>query len=154
MFRLVFRNLSPDTVNAFWKCSLLRGFFFYYYKNLEIYEVGRLAILQKRDFAKFGYKRKSKVDFFWESRYIWRHGRSYDLNLPNLAFFKNSKIWRKNCAIFFTKKKISVLGFVPLFIIIAKWRNFDPNFFLKKMQLTQCKKIGKKETRKKNPPLR
>jgi len=39
-------------------------FIYYYYKNLEIYEVGRLAILQKRDFATFGYKRKSKVEFF------------------------------------------------------------------------------------------
>lgn len=65
MFRQVFRNLSPDIVNSFLEMLTIAGLFiYYYYKNLEIYEVGRLAILQKRDFATFGYKRKSKVEFF------------------------------------------------------------------------------------------
>ncbi len=64
-----------------------------------------MAILQKRDFATFGYKRKSKVDFFRESRYIWRHCRSYDLNLPSSAFFfKTQKYGEKIVPFCFSKK--------------------------------------------------
>jgi hypothetical protein len=63
---------------------------------------------------------------------------------------------KKLCHFFFKKIKILCTGICStFFIIIAKWRNFDPKKKeKKKMQLTQCKKIGRKEKRKKNPPLR
>ncbi len=62
MFRQVFRNLSPDTVNPFLEMFTIAGFFFGFFLNWKFMRF--MAILQKRDFATFGYKRKSKVDFF------------------------------------------------------------------------------------------
>jgi hypothetical protein len=39
MFRQVFRNLSPDTVNLFLEMFTIAGVFFCFFLKLEIYEV-------------------------------------------------------------------------------------------------------------------
>jgi hypothetical protein len=63
---------------------------------------------------------------------------------------------KKLCHFVFQKNKILCTGICSTFIIIiiAKWRNLTQKKKKKTMQLTQCKKIGKKEKRKKKPPLR
>jgi hypothetical protein len=63
---------------------------------------------------------------------------------------------KKLCHLFFKKIKILCTGICSTFLLLLPSGEIltQNKKKKKKMQLTQCKKIGRKEKIKKNPPLR